>query len=190
MKRLSIVILTLLFIIGTYTFASAKDLPFSTEVKKQLNYLITMHIEDPKVIICGKEAKHGAKNILTYSTIRGDRTLVSLGFMWQNFGAKIKWNQEEQKVTITNSGNKIEMQLDNNIIKVNGVEKEIDVPAQRINGRVYVPLRATLQIYETGIFWDDRKIVIISNKDNVIEPKDDSTLINEVNDYYNSNLAN
>lgn len=86
--------------------------------------------------------------------IKDERTLIPVRALSESFGATVDWNAEEQKVIITKDATKIVLQLNNNIVNVNGVEVAIDVAPESINSRTVVPFRFIVETLGLKVNWD------------------------------------
>lgn len=74
--------------------------------------------------------------------IRGDRTLISVRFLFECMGATVDWEDGAVRtVTVTYGENTVKLVLDSDRAFVNGEEKILDVPAQLINEKTMIPLR-------------------------------------------------
>ncbi len=73
--------------------------------------------------------------------IMGGRTLIPIRAVANGLGADVEWDPEERKVTITRGETVIELYLGELIYYVNGEAQELDVEAQIISARTFVPLR-------------------------------------------------
>jgi len=94
------------------------------------------------------------------------RTLVPMRRIFESMGAEVDWNGDTQTVTATQDDNIIIMQIDNPVISVNGVDTELDVPPQLIDGRTLVPVRAVAEGLNADVEWDgDARAVIITGSD-------------------------
>ena len=51
--------------------------------------------------------------------------------------------------------------------ELSAVTTEMDVPAQIINQRTFIPLRAIAEALGKKVFWDNRGLVIIGDGDNI-----------------------
>ena len=70
----------------------------------------------------------------------------------------------EGSVLIEMGETKVSLTLNDAAVVVNGERKEIDVPAQAIDGRTLVPVRAVSESYNCTVTWDqDTQTVIINN---------------------------
>lgn len=96
--------------------------------------------------------------------IRGDRTLISVRFLFECMGASVDWNDIGRTVTITYGGNTVELAIDSDRAIVNGAEKTLDVPAQLINEKTMIPLRFISEELGFNVNYDEtNKIAEISN---------------------------
>jgi hypothetical protein len=59
----------------------------------------------------------------------------------------------------------VQLQIDSNIINVNGTDVEIDVPAMITDDRTFVPVRAVSESFGCDVDWDgETKTVIIKGE--------------------------
>ncbi|MCI5605687.1 MAG: copper amine oxidase N-terminal domain-containing protein [Clostridia bacterium] len=104
--------------------------------------------------------------------IQDGRTLVPLRAIFETLGAEVYWNGDIQTVTAYRYDDVISLQIGNNILFKNDTEIEIDVPAQIINDRTLVPVRAISEAFECDVAWDDyTRTVIITASEEYIEPE-------------------
>ncbi|GEM_PF-2368257 len=85
--------------------------------------------------------------------IKDGRTLVPLRAIFTQLGATIDWNQDTQTTTAKKDNTIVSMQIGNSIYKVNNSEKTLDVPAQLINSRTLIPVRAVAESFECDVLW-------------------------------------
>lgn len=57
---------------------------------------------------------------------------------------------------------------------VNGEKKELDVPAQTVQDRTLIPLRAMVESLGKQVFWDDKGLIVISNTPGLLDSKADA----------------
>ncbi len=81
------------------------------------------------------------------------RTLVPLRVIFTELGAEIVWDNDTQTVTATKGDTVIIMQINNAVYSVNGVEKLLDVPAQLVNARTMIPVRAVAESFGCSVEW-------------------------------------
>lgn len=99
-----------------------------------------------------------------------DRTFVPMRAIFENFGMEVKWDGNTQTVTATGNGNEISMTVGNMSFSRNDEEIILDVPAQIVEDRTLVPVRAISESLDCFVKWDgdDRKVSIISSPDKII----------------------
>ncbi|HNX29711.1 MAG TPA: stalk domain-containing protein [Syntrophomonadaceae bacterium] len=86
--------------------------------------------------------------------IEQGRTLVPLRAIFEAMGANVGWNQDTRTVTAVKSGTTVVLQIGSSASMVNGQVKQLDVPAQIINGRTLVPLRFISEAFGAVVNWD------------------------------------
>ncbi|MBE7015862.1 MAG: hypothetical protein E7417_03455 [Ruminococcaceae bacterium] len=92
-----------------------------------------------------------------------DRTLVPVRAIFEALGAEVEWDDATKTVISKLGDSTVSMQIGNKDITVDGETKEIDVPAQIVNDRTLVPVRAVSESYGATVEWDaDTKTVIIT----------------------------
>lgn len=93
------------------------------------------------------------------------RTLVPLRAIFTELGADIQWDDATKTVTATKGENVIIMQIGNAAYTVNGEQKTLDVPAQLINDRTLIPVRAVAESFNCTVNWQDetKTVEIFSN---------------------------
>lgn len=102
------------------------------------------------ILITGKEVK-----LDTPPVISSGRTLIPVRAIATSLGATVLWDEREQKVTIQQGTTILEFEIGDDSMKVNGKSVHLDVPAQIMNGRTVIPLRALVESLNLNIEWDD-----------------------------------
>jgi len=128
-KILGIIIAAMLVVTACATIASAQD--------------------DISVLINGQKVEFDVQ-----PQIINERTMVPLRAIFEALGATVDWDDATKTVTSEMNGVKISLTIGTNIITVNGVDKEIDVPAQIVEERTLVPVRAISESFNCTVGWD------------------------------------
>ena len=102
--------------------------------------------------------------------IINNRTLVPVGGVFEALGFTPSWSGSAQTATLTRADYTVVITIGSATFTTNGVEHTLDVPAQIINNRTMLPLRAVLEsigIAPDNIGWDGntRAITIITGVD-------------------------
>lgn len=85
-----------------------------------------------------------------------DRTLVPMREIVESLGGTVVWDGENKRVYSEIDGNVVELEIESDIMKINGEEKQIDVPAKLINDKTMLPLRALAESVGAEVSWDER----------------------------------
>ncbi len=88
--------------------------------------------------------------------IENERTLVPMRAIFEALGAHVAWDGESRTIVSYDPTNDISitMQIDSNKMFVNETEIELEVPAQIVNDRTVVPLRAVSEGMKSDVQWD------------------------------------
>ena len=107
------------------------------------------------------------------AVIVNDRTLVPARAVFEAMGALVEWNDAIREVTVNMNSSIIKVKIDSNQAFVDGVLKELDVPAAIVSDRTMVPLRFIAEAAGLEVTWDnDNRIVMMKT------PEAESSLIN------------
>lgn len=91
------------------------------------------------------------------------RTMVPMRKIFESLGASVEWENETKKITAKKQDTTIVMQINNNVLSLNGNIITLDVPPQLVDGRTLVPVRAVAESFDIQVLWDDvYKNVILS----------------------------
>lgn len=95
------------------------------------------------------------------------RTLVPLRSVFEALGATVEWNNETRSVTSVKGEVTIALAVDSKEMAVNGAVKTLDVPAQIMNDRTMVPVRAVAEAFGCTVEWnnDTRTVIIVTVQD-------------------------
>ncbi len=121
--------------------------------------------KEVKLSIDGKDIKSDVE-----PTIKNGRTLVPLRVISENLGYKVDWNQKSWTAKLTKDNTVIEIikGKKNILVNENGKKRniQIDVPAEIINGRTMIPIRAIAEISGSKVDWDNTNWKVNINSNN------------------------
>ena len=112
--------------------------------------------------------------------IKDGRTLVPVRFISESLGSNVDWNDKTETATINLNGKIVKVAIGQKKIVVDGIEQAIDVPAEVINDRTFLPLRALVEGLGKKVFWDDRGIIIIDDDVSYFDSTVLTVLFNEL----------
>jgi len=97
------------------------------------------------------------------ATIKDSRTLVPLRGIFEELGANVEWDGATSTVTATKGDISVRLTIGDNKIYKNGSVIELDVPAQLIGERTFVPARAVAEAFEAIVRWSVETQTVIIN---------------------------
>lgn len=111
---------------------------------------LVLTIGSKNASVFGEETKNDVAPI-----IRNDRTMLPARFVAEALGAKVGWNEEFQRVTITKGDVTIIITIGAKTAIVNGEEVKLDAPAFIENDRTYTPIRFISENLGATVAWDE-----------------------------------
>jgi len=136
-------------------------------------------IGDEKAIINGRVLRIDSEQTGVTPIMKDGRTLVPVRFISDAFGADVQWNEAGKEIIITYGEIIIQMKLGSAQYTISGLKKELDVPAQEINGRTLIPLRAMAEALDKKVAFKD-DLIYISDKEVAIDDAGFEMLINNM----------
>lgn len=100
--------------------------------------------------------------------IINDRTMVPLRAIFEALGATVDWNQDTKTILSQKDDRKVMLSIGKKSMSVNDNTVEIDTPAQIVENRTLVPVRAIAEAYDADVTWnaDTKTVVIVDNTPN------------------------
>ncbi len=138
---------------------------FGNDIKETLGEIINT-INRSVVMTIGKTIMYvdgESKIIDPPPTIIEGRTMVPVRAIAEAFGAQVGWIGETKTVSINLFGRIILLQIQSTTATVNGEEREVDPPAQILNGRTMVPFRFIAEALGATVEWNGEKKEITIN---------------------------
>jgi len=99
--------------------------------------------------------------------IENSRTLVPMRAIFEALGATVEWFSETEKISAVCDDKKINMQIGNSDMDINGTKTvKLDVTPKIVGSRTLVPLRAVSEAFDAEVLWDSstRTVTINTNK--------------------------
>ncbi len=135
--------------------------PISNNINAHIDIVLQINNSDMMVNEQKSEIDPGRG---TAPIIQAGRTLVPIRAIIEAFGGAVEWDSSTKSVTLTYSQDSIKLNIDSNIAYINGVEKNLDVAPQIINGRTMIPIRFVAEGFEFDVFWaQEDSCITISN---------------------------
>ncbi len=93
------------------------------------------------------------------------RTIVPLRVISEALGADVDWDAEDKKVTVEKDDKTLVLKIGENVMDNNGTDFELDSPAQIVNERTMLPLRAISEVFGCEVSWDAETKTVTVNTD-------------------------
>ncbi len=122
-------------------------------------------------------------NAAVVATTVNDRTLVPIRFIAESFGAEVGWDEAASTASVALDGKNISIVLGQTEMTVDGTPIALDVAAETMHDRTMLPLRAISESLDKNVFWDDRGLILITDKDTVIDAEEDGRLVESMLGY-------
>ncbi len=90
-----------------------------------------------------------------------DRTLLPVRFLAESIGGKVSWSDVSKTATLTYGENTVKIQENANYLTLNNyTQVPLDVPAQTIDDRIFVPMRAICEALGLTVHWDPSGVIV------------------------------
>ncbi len=86
--------------------------------------------------------------------IENGRTLVPMRLIFEALGVKVEWNGNTRTVTGSTDDSGLRLTIGSSDVIVNGLKKQLDVPAKIEGDRTYVPLRFVAESMGADVQWN------------------------------------
>lgn len=161
----------------------------SSGVKTKLANAVVLYLNSSDAYSKNAKVKIDSENPQVKAVVKDGSTLVPVRFVSENLGAKVEWNADTWTATITKGLDTVQLTIDSKQMQVNKAIKDLEVPAQLIEGRTMVPLRALAEALGQKVFWDDMGLIIISDQDAIFNNDKDADQIAEVAGIFNTLIS-
>ena len=150
---------------------------------------IGVYASDLSIVIDGETVASDTEPQITAE----GRTIVPLRVISEQLGAEVDWDGETKTVTVKKDAETLKLTIGDKYMKADENEIELDSPAQIVNERTMVPLRAISESFGCKVDWDaETKTVVINTETPVkTEEKEETYKSNDGwSVKYNSDLIN
>ena len=155
MKKRIIILILMLSLILTPAFVSQAvaftDYPVTHQGFDRLG--ISVQVNGAEVVFADQRP-----------TIVNDRTLVPVRGVFEHVGFEVDWDPVSRQAILKSDDYEVILTIGSAEFTTNGVVHTLDVPAQIINERTMLPIRAVLESVGYYVSWDDRnRAVLVSS---------------------------
>lgn len=153
MKKIASLIMAVIMLISLFTF----------NVSAQENVLV--YIDGEKI------------EFDVQPQIINGRTLVPMRKIFEELGATVDWDDSTQTAIGTKENTVVKFTINDYTMYKNESAKTLDVPAQLINGRTLIPLRAVSEAFECQVGWDGNGSIV-----SIIDDSENYTMLYALGD--------
>lgn len=111
-------------------------------------------------------------------------TLIPIRGVFEELGATLEWDPKTYGIIAKKGTTLVELKVDSKMIKVNGVEKTLDIAPQIINDHTLIPLRAVSEALGAEVGWEQSTntalITLTPQESDIIPPS--KPVINPMSD--------
>ena len=153
------------------------DLP--TLAQGRLQDAVVLYVGSSEAYVNNSKAQIDASNPEVTAISKNNRTLIPVRFVAESLGAKVAWEEKSSTVTMTFKGKILKLVLGSDKMQDKNKKYILEAPAEKINNRTYIPLRAVTEAFGKKVFYD-RGLIIISNKDKIFDISKEKGLVDQV----------
>ncbi len=96
------------------------------------------------------------------------RTMVPMRAIFEALSATVEWDNDTETATAERAGVVIKITINSNTMYVGEETVELDVPAQLVDDRTLVPVRAISEAFGCAVTWDEATETVIIKADAVV----------------------
>lgn len=130
MKRTAVLLLTMLILISTVSYAAEKAPPITSGTS-----YVVLYVDQPEAFLNGEQITLDSPPF-----IRNGRTYVPAKFLGDAFGMKVEWTESTRQILMETGDYTIVLDTKNKMVWVNGLEYNFDDVAILANGRLMIKL--------------------------------------------------
>lgn len=139
----------------------------SNEVQVRIGNLgvtIIMEIGNSTMLVNGAAQPVDPSSSTVYPVLQNNRTFVPIRAVVEALGGRLSYEAATRMVTVTLDNNTINLWIDSKNIKVNGVNKVMDVAPYISSSRTFLPLRFVLENLNCTTEWNGQTGRITINR--------------------------
>lgn len=172
-----VTILTLL--ISPFNTTGKRVLSAPAGTDERLKDSIVLFVGSQTALVNNNEVQIDPDNADVKPVVKSSSTLVPVKFIAESLGAKVGWDGVKKEVTVSLGGKTVKMYIGNTSMTVNGAVSELEIPAEIIGDRTFIPLRKLAEALDRKVFYDSG-LIIISQWENILDSRSEREAINSI----------
>lgn len=155
MKRAGIVLVAILL-----SMVLAGSALGSPQEEAEDGQTIFLQVDNPHAIVNDKPVLIDRDNPEVKPVIKNNRTLVPLRFVTENLDVEVEWDEAAGRAILTKDSKIVEFYPNSSRVEFDNIAVKLDVAAQTIEGRLYIPLRAISELFGQNVSFKKGIIMI------------------------------
>lgn len=152
----------------------------SSGLRRVLEKSVVLFVNSSDSLVQNVRKKIDENNQQVVPIIKDGSTLVPVRFVSEAMGGEVSFDETTSTIHIKTADKNIEFVLGDTTYKVNETSYTLNVPAQVINDRTFIPLRAAVEALGKKVRWDDRGLIIINDDDKIFDSVTKQLWIDEI----------
>ncbi len=99
--------------------------------------------------------------------IMNDRTLVPARAVFEKLGAKVGWDEVNEKVFVSLNNSSVELKINDKNAKINNKIVQMDVPPKIINDSTMLPVRFVAEQLNMKVGWNPSQNIVMIDRSNL-----------------------
>lgn len=159
-------------------------------LEQRLSGAVVLYVGSGKALVNNALVPVDSENPEVRPVIKEGRTLVPVRFISEKFGAEVKWDNATATATIANQGKTAKITVGSGKMDVGGKEILLDVPAEQIQNRLFIPLRKLAEeVLNKKVFYE-RGLIFISDNENIIDKYAEEEIIDYLIRAFDGDMGN
>lgn len=151
----------------------------------RLEKAILLYVGSSTAFVHNVRTQIDADNSAVFPVVKSGRTLVPVRFIAESLGADVNWDKSSNTVVVKLNDKTVKLVLSQQVMSVNDIKTVLDVPAQTISGRTFIPLRALVEALGQQVDYFDG-LIIISSEASLIDSNKETDLLNKIIAMFNT----
>lgn len=129
-------------------------------VHQKLRNCVAMKIDAPFALAKSTMVQLDPNNANITPKEINNRTLLPVRFLAESIGGKVTWSELSKTATISYAGKVVKIEEGADYLTVGKTKVYLDVPAQTIDDRIFVPMRAICESLGLTVHWDPSGVIV------------------------------
>ncbi|MCR4435013.1 MAG: beta-propeller domain-containing protein [Clostridiales bacterium] len=153
-------------------FTQIKASSAAEDPQEKLKGAVVLYVGSSGAIVDNRDTRIDPANLEVQPVVKNGRTLVPVRFITESLGARVDWDAKNSAVDVDLNGKTVKLVIGSREMKVDGKDTALEVPAEIINDRTFVPLRQLAEALGKKVFYD-RGLIVVSDREDIFDAESD-----------------